>query len=347
MNILKNNELTENEINNTYCVYMHTTPSGKKYVGISKNNAVKRWDCGRGYQGNTHFFNAIMKYGWININHEILYENLSEQEAKEKEIELIKKYDLTNRTKGYNKSYGGDLGSKSLEKPVYMYDKNTGEFLRSFKSANEAERWLGKSGSNSIGKHCKPDDFHTDYGYLWRYEYVTKIDIVDTSQVMYLYDGVTLQFIKEYRSKEGDIEYLGEIYRKYEILKKCSYKNYKYKKLYCCNKEDVEDLFLNYLHNADNYQIVLQINPETNSIIKYYFSYRDASKETGIFDSHIGDVCIGKEKTAKGFIWESVGIGHTNYLHGNLSKLKRILSKYNDDCGLSQIVKIIENKKED
>lgn len=72
MNTLKNNEQNENEINNTYCVYMHTTPSGKKYVGVSKNNAAKRWDCGRGYLSNTHFFNAIMKYGWINIKHEVL-----------------------------------------------------------------------------------------------------------------------------------------------------------------------------------------------------------------------------------------------------------------------------------
>ena len=62
MNILKNNGQIENETNNTYCVYMHTTPSGKKYVGISKNDVMKRWDCGRGYKGNTHFFNAIMKY---------------------------------------------------------------------------------------------------------------------------------------------------------------------------------------------------------------------------------------------------------------------------------------------
>ena len=343
MNILKSNEQIE-EINNTYCVYMHTTPSGKKYVGISKNKAMQRWDCGRGYQSNTHFFNAIMKYGWINIKHEILYENLSKQEAKNIEIELIKEYDLTNRAKGYNKSHGGDLGSSSLEKPIYMYDKNTGDFLKSFNSANEAERWLGKSGSNSVGRHCSENDFHTNHGYLWRYEYVPKIDIIDSSRVIYLYDGLTLNFIKEYKTKEGDIEYLGEKYRKYEILNKCNYKKYRYKKLYCCFKEDVEDLFLNYLCNADNYQIVLQIEIETNNIIKCFHTYKDASRETGVPDLDIGAVCIGKQKTAKGYKWKSVGIGHTNYVHGNLTVLKKILSQYEDKCGLSQIVGKLENK---
>ena len=34
----------------------------------------------------------IIKYGWDNFEHEIVYENLSQREAQEKEIELIFKY---------------------------------------------------------------------------------------------------------------------------------------------------------------------------------------------------------------------------------------------------------------
>ena len=64
---------------------------------------------------------------------------------------------------------------------------------------------------------------------------------------------------------------------------------------------------------------------------------------TGALDTEIGNVCMGKSKSAKGFFWESVGIGNTNYLHGNLTKLKRILSKYKDECDLSQIIKILED----
>lgn len=236
------------------------------------------------------------------------------------------------------------MGSEYLKKPMYMYDKNTGDFLQSFKSANEAERWLGKSGSNTIGRNCDKDNFHTNYGYLWRYEYVPKIDITDKSRVIYVYDGLTLKFVREYRVKDGDIEYLGEKYRKYEISKKCNYKNYRYKRLYFCYKEDIGDLFLNYLKHADNYQIVLQIDPNKNKIINYYHTYKDANRATHISDIEIGNVCIGKRKNAKGFIWISVGIGHTNCLHGNLAKLKRILLQYEDGCNLSKIVKIIETQ---
>lgn len=46
-----------------YCVYLHTSPTNKYYVGITKQNPLKRWANGRGYCKNKHFYNAILKYG--------------------------------------------------------------------------------------------------------------------------------------------------------------------------------------------------------------------------------------------------------------------------------------------
>lgn len=34
-----------------WCVYIHTVPSGKKYVGLTSKNPEDRWRNGRGYQG--------------------------------------------------------------------------------------------------------------------------------------------------------------------------------------------------------------------------------------------------------------------------------------------------------
>lgn len=94
--------------NKNWTVYVHTCPNSKRYVGITSQSVEKRWAKGNGYWGHRYFFNAIQKYGWENIKHEILFENLTESEAKQKEIELIAFYNSYDREFGYNQTLGGD-----------------------------------------------------------------------------------------------------------------------------------------------------------------------------------------------------------------------------------------------
>lgn len=94
-----------------YSVYKHTTPSGKVYIGITGNDPKKRWLNGRGYARNEHFWKAIQKYGWENITHEIVAENLTKEQACEAEkffIALFRSYDQTH---GYNMTLGGETGA--------------------------------------------------------------------------------------------------------------------------------------------------------------------------------------------------------------------------------------------
>ena len=91
-----------------YCAYKHTCPNRKVYIGITCQKPERRWNNGYGYLHNKHFYSAIKKYGWENIRHEIIYENLTQKEAFKKEIELISKYQSNNSKYGYNKSIGGD-----------------------------------------------------------------------------------------------------------------------------------------------------------------------------------------------------------------------------------------------
>lgn len=113
-----------------YCVYKHTSPNDKIYVGITSRNPLKRWDSGYGYYRHTHFYNSILKYGWNNFKHEIVCENLSKEEACEMEIELIAKYKSNNREYGYNQSLGDEcnfLGKKhSLETKQKISEANKG-----------------------------------------------------------------------------------------------------------------------------------------------------------------------------------------------------------------------------
>ena len=111
-----------------YIIYKHTTPSNKIYIGITSRNPIKRWNNGNGYRKNIHFFRAIIKYGWNNIKHEILYTDLTEKEAKTKEIELIAKYNSTNINFGYNITKGGDTrASMSEETRLKMISKLKGQ----------------------------------------------------------------------------------------------------------------------------------------------------------------------------------------------------------------------------
>ena len=69
----------------TYTVYEHVSPSNKRYFGITSMNVKRRWSNGHGYKHNPYFYRAIQKYGWDNFHHNILFENLSADDAKEKE----------------------------------------------------------------------------------------------------------------------------------------------------------------------------------------------------------------------------------------------------------------------
>lgn len=94
---------------NSFIVYKHTSPSGKVYIGITSNSIYRRWRNGYGYKECTFFYRAILKYGWENIKHEILYSNLPLEEACQKEKELIRYYkDLKI---SYNNSNGGETNA--------------------------------------------------------------------------------------------------------------------------------------------------------------------------------------------------------------------------------------------
>lgn len=96
----------------SYTVYKHTSPTGKVYIGITSNTLQRRWKGGHGYETNTHFMRAIKRHGWGAFQHETLFSNLTEEEAKAKEQELITLYDSTNPNKGYNRDLGGNVRSR-------------------------------------------------------------------------------------------------------------------------------------------------------------------------------------------------------------------------------------------
>jgi group I intron endonuclease len=92
-----------------YTVYMHISPSDKKYIGITSMEPKLRWNSGCGYSRKQIFGKAILKYGWQNFKHEILFNNLTIEEAEQKEKELINHYKTYDRNYGYNIELGGNV----------------------------------------------------------------------------------------------------------------------------------------------------------------------------------------------------------------------------------------------
>ena len=165
-----------------YCIYMHKNKiNNKVYIGQTCNIKV-RWHP-ISYKSSSYFYNAIEKYGWDNFEHIVLIDNLSLEEANQKEKYFIKIYESTNRNKGYNLKTGGNNGyqlSKETKQKIrlsnQLYAKNNLDKLlirlekmhkkkkkkviclnnnKIFNSQIEAANYAGLKNSTPISRCCK------------------------------------------------------------------------------------------------------------------------------------------------------------------------------------------------
>ena len=85
---------------NNYSVYKLSFPNGKNYIGITRKKLHQRWKNGLGYNNYMPVRKAIDHYGWDSVTKECLHSGLSREDAENKEIELIDKYNSMNRAFG-------------------------------------------------------------------------------------------------------------------------------------------------------------------------------------------------------------------------------------------------------
>ena len=132
-----------------YTVYCHENKSnGKLYFGITKTSTRRRWSKGKGYKTQHIFGKAIEKYGWDGFEHIILFTGLSEDEAKQMEIDLIREFKTQDGRYGYNITDGGDRNPvmcgeenpRSREIIVFNLD---GSFNARFSTVKDAAKYLG------------------------------------------------------------------------------------------------------------------------------------------------------------------------------------------------------------
>lgn len=174
-----------------WCVYVHISPSNKYYVGITSKKPKDRWRNGNGYDYNSYFTRAINKYGWDNFQHEVVANNLTEDEAKNFEKLLIAKLKSNSREFGYNLTCGGDgapgvqrfgesnsfYGKHHTDKTKSLISDANGyivcqfdtdmNFICEYISAKEASRRTGIWESMILGCCHNQAGYITAGGYVW------------------------------------------------------------------------------------------------------------------------------------------------------------------------------------
>lgn len=253
-----------------YYVYKHTSPSDKVYIGIT-TNPKKRWRKSN-YSYNKHFTNAINKYGWNNFKHEILFSNLSAEEAKQKEIELIAFYDSANPSKGYNVSLGGDIVSKSSREKISKTKKGQ-------KLSKNIIKYINNN-SRKINQY----DLDGNLIRTWNSYYEIKQEFninIDRANIY------ACCIRKELGKTRRVLSYLG----------------YQWRFADDCN--DIKK----YKRRKQNYSIiekpVCEIDNNGN-IIGEYRSIKHCADILNLNPSSISAVCLGRYKTTKGHIFRYI-----------------------------------------
>ena len=114
-----------------YSVYEHIFPDGKKYIGLAKGDPKKRWgNDGRGYSGVQSLREAIQKFGWDNIEHNVILTGLQRAQAQKLEKYLIKSFDTIEQ--GYNTRPGGEAGKT-------LYSDHVQKMIRESKRFNNPD----------------------------------------------------------------------------------------------------------------------------------------------------------------------------------------------------------------
>jgi len=219
-----------------YTLYIHRNKiNGKEYAGITSISPEKRWKNGNHYKANRHFNNAIKKYGWDNFEHIILNEVKTEKEVLLLETSIIKKRDLMNPTKGYNKTAGGEhpYASEDTKKRLSEIRRGKGNSFYGKTHSKETKELISKNRKGKcIGidhpKYGKPLSKITmeklkDSG-TWYNEKMQKRNEELKKDVLMI-DKNTKEVLREFKCVSDAVEYLknDNIITKYKVTKSSIY----------------------------------------------------------------------------------------------------------------------------
>lgn len=320
-----------NNKNNNYCVYVHTSPNGKMYIGqTGKIKPEYRWGVnGIGYlrkKNNKYmqpaFANAILKYGWDNFEHEIVSSNLTKEEADTFEKLLIEKLNTTNRDYGYNCKEGGSHGSPSEETIKKMRESHLGE------KSHMYGKHLSEETKNKIKESRK--------GFRHSEETKKKLSELNKGERNAFYGkrhsdeskrkmsnsrkGLLAGINHSQARKISQYDLQGNLIKTWDYMKEAGEElKINYHNIYSCckgNRRTCGGFVWRYYEDEITNEYLLwcnEVSPDKYSkkcvaqyslsgeLIDIYESITDAELKTGVHG--VSACCRGKRKTSGGFIW--------------------------------------------
>lgn len=348
----------------TYCVYKHTAPNGKVYIGQTQNTVAERWVNGKGYTCHKHgwFWKAIEKYGWNNIKHEILYNDLTKEAADYYEQFFIAMYQSTDKRYGYNCQSGGSrnytyseeskknisdglkqhyaiYGHQRPEKTIksflikmghniVQYDLN-GNRIDEYKSSYEA--YLKTGISNKKINQVVLGRYKQAGGYMWRYAE----DAPDKLE----------PYKQKHKCCQYDLE--GNLIKIWDDVKEAD-KFFGPKKKTCCIERCCDGTGCKtaygfqwrFIENADNkidehnpFKKVLQYDSNGN-FIKKWPNIATIKNELGW---NVSGACQGVNKTSFGYQWRYEGDNTPVFVIKKPHSVKKKIIQYSKDGVLLNI----------
>lgn len=277
-----------------YCVYVHTSPSGKRYVGQTGKKIEERWrNGGKGYLSKKDgrymqpmFAYAILKYGWDNFKHEIIASDLTKEEADTLEKSLIKEFNTMDSKCGYNLREGGSRGGLSEEARRKISEAHKGKTLSEESRRKISEALKGEK-SPFYGAHPSEE---------------TRKNMSKAQKKRVAEKGFSEERrrkISEANKGENNWNFGGHLSE--ETKRKMS-ESRSGKRHFMYGKHHSKETKRKIKESQQMRQIA-QYNLQ-GELIKVWECLHDIGRELNIAISNIHKCCNGNRKTAGGFIWK-------------------------------------------
>ena len=265
-------------LSKNYCVYKHTNLTNQKvYIGITSQKISHRWGHeGHNYNQQPKFFNAIQKYGWENFSHEVLYDNLTKEQAIELEAKLIAEYNSVEN--GYNCSF--------FSENIYTKKVKCLETEEKFISVAAAARKYQKDAA-TLSHHLN-GDFTNAWGLHW-------IFLEDEEANKKAKNKIDQ---KTNKNLERDKNFI-QLYQDGKTIREIS-------SLTGASRETISKVLKkNNISFRTNKKKVIALDRETKQAIKEFETLTDACKWLNVSESNLGRLSTAckEQKLFKDYYW--------------------------------------------